>query len=172
MITSVVFVTAVALQKKFLLPSKFPRIPANMPKTYTSVLSTWGKYTAGFPVKSFGWCCGSAVLTGAYCWLSSNYITVQKIVSLLMELKVQSFSVGLRQWSVLSPLLFIVYIRILHTMTRAPNSTYEAISPDRKTDFANNEEITYLQKMCWFGRMWHIPKITLRKMSGLRTVLQ
>jgi len=88
------------------------------------------------------------VLTGAYCWLSSNYITVQKIVSLLMELKVQSFSVGLRQWSVLSPLLFIVYIRILHTMTRAPNLTYEAISPDRKTDFANNEEITYLQKMC------------------------
>jgi len=37
---------------------------------------------AGFLVKS----CGSTVLTGAYCWPSSNYIPVKKIVSWSMEL--------------------------------------------------------------------------------------
>ena len=44
------------------------------------------KYMALFLVKSFGWCCGSMVLTGAYCWPSSNCIPVQKIVSLSTEL--------------------------------------------------------------------------------------
>jgi len=38
------------------------------------------------------------------------------------------------------------------------NSTYEAISPGRKKHFANNEKIIYLRKMCWLGRMEHIPK--------------
>jgi len=72
--------------------------------------------------------------------------------------KSQPFSVGLRQWCVLTPLLFIVYIRVLHTTSPGPNSTYEAISPGRKTHFANNEKITYSRKMCWLGRMEHIPK--------------
>ena len=72
--------------------------------------------------------------------------------------KSQPFSVGLRQWCVLSPLLFIVYIRVLHTTARRSNSTYEAISSGRKTHFANNEKVIYLQKMCWLGRMEHIPK--------------
>ena len=72
--------------------------------------------------------------------------------------KSQPFGVGLRQWCVLSPLLFIVYIRVLHTTARRSNSTYEAISSGRKTHFANNEKVIYLQKMCWLGRMEHIPK--------------
>jgi len=63
------------------------------------------------------------------------------------------FSVGLRQWCVLSPLLFIVYIRFLHTKARGPNLTCKAILPGRKTHFANDEKIIYLRKMCWFGRM-------------------
>jgi len=54
MIPSVVFVPAVALQKKFLLFSKFSRNYGNMSKTYTHVLSTWGKYMARFLVNSFG----------------------------------------------------------------------------------------------------------------------
>jgi len=33
------------------------------------------------------------------------------------------------------------------------NPTCEAISPDRKTHFSNNEKILYLQKTCLFGRM-------------------
>jgi len=44
MIPSAVFVAAVWLQNKFPLSSKFSRIPGSMPKTYTHVLSTWGKY--------------------------------------------------------------------------------------------------------------------------------
>jgi len=59
---------------------------------------------------------------------------------------------------VLLPFLFIVYIRVLHTAPRGPNSTNEAISPGRKTHFANKENIMYLRKMRWLGRMEHIPK--------------
>ena len=81
MIPSVVLFAAIALQKKFLLSSKFSRNHGNMSKTYTHVLSTSGKYMAGFFMKSFGWCCGSTVLTGASCWPSSNCIPVQKTVS-------------------------------------------------------------------------------------------
>ena len=55
--------------------------------------------------------------------------------------KSQPFSVGLRQWCVLSTFLFTVCIRVLHTTPRGPNSTYGAISPGRKTHFANNEKI-------------------------------
>ena len=57
--------------------------------------------------------------------------------------KLQPFSagVGLRQWCVLSRLLFIVYIRVLRTTARGTNPTYEAISPGRKTHFANNQKI-------------------------------
>ena len=39
----------------------------------------------GSPWKAWGWCCGSTVLTGVYCWPSSNCILVQKIVSLSTE---------------------------------------------------------------------------------------
>jgi len=64
--------------------------------------------------------------------------------------KSQPFSVGvvLRHWCVLSPLLFMVYIRVLHTTARPTKPTCEAISPGRKTHFANNEKIIYLRKMC------------------------
>jgi len=82
MIPSAVFVATVALQKKFLLSSKLSRNPGSIPKTYTYVLSTSGKYVVVFLVKSFGVCCGSTVLTGAYCWPSSHRIPVQKIVSM------------------------------------------------------------------------------------------
>jgi len=41
---------------------------------------------AGFLVKSFAGCCGSAVLKDASFWPSSSCIPVQKIVSLSAEL--------------------------------------------------------------------------------------
>jgi len=81
-----VFVAAVALQKKFLLSNKISRNPGSLPKTYTHVSSTSGKYTTGFLAKSFGGCCGNTVLTGAYCWPSSDRIAAQKIVSMSTEL--------------------------------------------------------------------------------------
>jgi len=56
--------------------------------------------------------------------------------------------VGLRQWCVLSPLLFTVYIKVLQSTARSPNPTCEAISPGCKTHFADNEKIIYVQKMC------------------------
>jgi len=52
-----------------------------------------------------------------------------------------------------SPLLFKVYTRVLHTTARGPNPTCEAISPVRKTHFADNEKIIHLRKMCRFGRI-------------------
>jgi len=55
--------------------------------------------------------------------------------------------------AVTTPLHNLQYIRVLHTTARGSNSTYEVISPGHKTNFANNEEITRLRKMCWFGRM-------------------
>jgi len=64
-----------------------------------------------------------------------------------------SVGVGLRQWCVPSPLLFIVYIRVLHTTARGPNPTCGVIWPGRKTHFVNNEKIIYLRKPRWFGRM-------------------
>ena len=49
----------------------------------------------------------------------------------------------------LSPLPFIVYIRVLHTTTREPNPIYEVISPCCKTHFANNEKIIqYIYENC------------------------
>jgi len=86
MIRSADFVAAVALQNIFPLSSKIFRNPGSMPRAYTNVLSTSGKYMAGFLVKSFGGCYGSAVLMGASCWQSSNCNLAQKIVSLSMEL--------------------------------------------------------------------------------------
>ena len=58
MIPSAVFVAVVAPQNKFPLSSKFSRNPGSMPKTHTHVLSTSGKYMAGFLVKSCGGCYG------------------------------------------------------------------------------------------------------------------
>ena len=52
----------------------------------THVLSTSGKHTTGFLVKSFGGCCGSTVLMGASCKQSSNCIPVEKIASVLTAL--------------------------------------------------------------------------------------
>jgi len=149
-----VFVEAVALQNKFPLSSKFSRNPGSMPNTYTHVLSTSGRYMAGFFVKSFGG------VVGVQCWrvsLASRQVTVFLLRRCVRVDGVtsQPFSVGvgLRQWCVLSPLLFIVYIRVLHTAARGPNQTCEAISPGHKTHFARNEKIIYLRKMCWFGGM-------------------
>jgi len=61
MIPSAVFVVAVALQNKLLLSVKLSRYPGSMPKTYTHVSSTLGKYMARFLVKSLG------VVVGARC---------------------------------------------------------------------------------------------------------
>jgi len=41
---------------------------------------------AAFLIKSFGECCGSAVLTDASCWPSNNCIPLQKIASVSTEL--------------------------------------------------------------------------------------
>jgi len=115
-----------------------------MPKTYKHLLSTWGKYMAGFLVKSIWGCCGSTVLTGASCWPPSNCIPVQKIVSLSTELTHNRSALVLDSNNdVLSPLLFIVYIRVLCTTARGTNPTCEAISPGRKTHFASNEKIIW-----------------------------
>ena len=86
MISSAAFVATVALQKKFLLSRKLSRNPGSMPKTYTHVSPTSGKYMAGFLVKSFGGSCGSTVLTSTYCWPSGHRILVQNIVSVSTEL--------------------------------------------------------------------------------------
>jgi len=53
---------------------------------YTYVLSTAGKYRAGFQLKSFGGCCGSTVLMGASWWPSNNCNPAQTIVSVLAKL--------------------------------------------------------------------------------------
>jgi len=76
MIPTAVFVGVVALQNKYPLYSKFSRKPGSRPnKGFVDL----GKYMAGFLVKSFGGCCGSAVWTGAPCWPSSNCILVQTL---------------------------------------------------------------------------------------------
>ena len=85
MIPTAGFVAVATLQNKFLLSSKLSRNPGNLPKTYSYVSSTSGKYMAGFFVKRFGRWCGSTLFTGAYCWRSSHRIPVQKIVSLSTE---------------------------------------------------------------------------------------
>jgi len=154
MISSAVFVVAVALQSKFPLSSKFSRNLRNMSKTPIHVLSTWGKYMTGFLVKSF-W-----GVVEVQCWwvpLADRQVTVFLFRRLFRcdGVKSHPFSVGvrLRQWCVMSPLLFIVYTRVLRTTARGTNPTCEAISPGRKTHFAINEKIIYLRKMCRFGRM-------------------
>jgi len=81
MVPSAVFVMAVALHNKLPLSSKFSRNLGSMPKTYTNVLLTLGKYMTRFLVKSFGEYCGRTVLTDASFWPSSNCISAQKIVS-------------------------------------------------------------------------------------------
>jgi len=93
---------------------------------------------AGFLVKSFEGCCGSMVLTGASCWPPGNCIPAQKIVSVSTELNHNRSALALDSdnGGVLSPLLFIVYIRVFQTTTRRPNLTCEAISPGRKTHLA------------------------------------
>jgi len=122
MIPSVVFVSAVALKKNFLLCSKFSRIPRMMPKVYTRVLSISGMCMAGFFVKSFGRCYGSTVMTGTSCWPSTS-IPDHKIVSAL-EVKSQLFSfvVRLRQWCVLPPLC--LYQGPLHNGSRAKSDLW------------------------------------------------
>jgi len=88
MIPSAVFVAAVALQNKFPLSSKFSINLGSLPKTYMFCRPGESIYMAGFLVKRFGGCLWeySVMLTGASCWPSSNYILVQKIVSLSTEL--------------------------------------------------------------------------------------
>jgi len=83
MVLSAVFV---ALQIKFSLSSKILRTLGSMPKTSTHALSTSRKHTTGFLVKSFGECCGCAVLTTACYWPSSHCIPAQKFVFVWGEL--------------------------------------------------------------------------------------
>ena len=84
--TNVVFVAAVGQQNKIPLSIKFSRNLGNMPKTYTHVLSTSGKHTTGFLVKSLVECFGSMVLTAACYWPWSHFIPAQKFGSVSTEL--------------------------------------------------------------------------------------
>ena len=54
----------------------------SMTKTSTHVLLTSRKHATGFLAKSFGECCGSAVLTAACYWPSSHWSPAQKFASL------------------------------------------------------------------------------------------
>jgi len=155
MMPSAFFVAAVAVQKKFLLASKLARNLGSMPKTDTHVSSTSGKYVAVFLVKSFGGCCGSTVLTGAYCRPSRHRIPVWKIVSLSTE------STHNRSALVLdSDNGVCCHTTPLRSLYQgSPNycprakSDLRSHSPGRKTHFANNEKIIYLRKMGSFGRI-------------------
>ena len=94
MMPSAIFVLTAALQTKFSLSSKFLKNLRSMPNLSTPVLSTSRKHTTGFFVKSFGKCCGKAVLTVACYWPSSR-IPAQNYVSVSAELIYnRSFTVG------------------------------------------------------------------------------
>jgi len=147
MTPTAVFVAAEALQKKFPLSSKLSRNPGSMPKTS----STSGKYMAGFLVKSFGGCCGRTVLTGASCWRPNNCIPAQKIVSMSTVLNHNCSALVLDSDNGVCchhSSAYSLYIRVLQTTTRGTYLTCEAISPVRKTHFANNEKIIYLRITC------------------------
>jgi len=67
-----------------------------------------------FPTLAPRECCRSTALMGAACWPSSSCIPAQVVsVSTGVKSLLFSFGVAIRQWCVLSPLLFIVYIRVL-----------------------------------------------------------
>jgi len=139
MIPTVVFVAAVALQNRYPLSRKFSRNPGSIPK----ISSTSGKYMAGFLVKSFGECCSRMVLTGASCWPPNNCIPAQKIVSMSAELNHNRSALVLDSDNGVCchhSSTYCLYIRVLQTTPRGPNRTCEAISPGRKTHFANNEK--------------------------------
>jgi len=76
---------------------------------------------------------------------------------------------------VLSPLLFKVYIRF-STLRQADKShpTCEDISLGRKTHFASNEKIlgVFTKNVLIWQNSTYVEKITLRKMSDPRTVVQ
>jgi len=72
---SPIFVPSVAVPSKFSFYSNFSRNLESIPKTSTQhILSTSRKHTAVFLVKSFGECCGSAVLTAACYWQSTVFL--------------------------------------------------------------------------------------------------
>jgi len=154
-IPSAVFVTAVALQNKFSLSSKSSRNPGSISKSYTQHMFCRPRESIR-PGSS--WKTWEGVV-GVRCWwvpLAGSQVTVFlcKRLCPCWRSWSQPFSVGvgLRQWCVLSPLLFIVYIRVLKTTASGANPTFEVISPGRKTHFANDEKV-HLRKICWFSRM-------------------
>ena len=161
MTPSAIFVAAAALQNKFPLSSKFSINPGNMPKTYTYFLSTSGKDMAGFLVKSSRGRCESTALMDASRWPSTNCIPAQKIASVSTESNHNCSALVLDSDNGVCchhSSAYSLYIRVLQTTTRGTYLTCEAISPVRKTHFANNEKIIYLRITCWFSRMQHITK--------------
>jgi len=153
MMPSAVFVAAVASQNKVPLSSKFSRNPGIIPTTYTQHMFCRPQESIR---PGFSWKALEGVV-GVRCWwvpLAGSQVTVFLLKNIVLIELITTFSVGVRfwQWCVLSPLLFIVYIRVLQTTAGGPNPICEAISSGHKTYFANNEKI-YLRKMCCFGRM-------------------
>ena len=158
MIPSAVFHVAVAQQNKIPLSNKFSRNLGNMPKTYTHVLSTSGKYMTGFLVKSFGECCRSSL----WCWrpsVTGRQVTVFLLTIGVGGVKLQPFTVVLNSDKG-------VYCR--HSSSYSISGSRNYI-PQAKSDprshfiwpqntFCQYEKIIYSQKMCWFGGMQHIPK--------------
>jgi len=116
---SAVFILAIGLQTEISLSGKFLRNHGSMPKTFTHVLSTSRKYTTEFLVKSCGECC-EKLLGRIGCGVDDSLLLAVKSLYSCSEVCVRvgriksrpfTVGVGLRQGCVLSPLLFIVYIR-------------------------------------------------------------
>ena len=137
MIPSAVFVAAVPLQNKFPLSSKFSRNTGSIPKTYTQHMFCRPRKSI-WPGSS--WKALEGVV-GVRCWwvpLAGSQVTVfllKRLCPCWRSLS-QPFSVGfgLRQWCVLSSLLFIVYIRVskLRPAGQIQPANCEAISPGPK----------------------------------------
>ena len=155
MIPSVVFVAAVALKKKFLLSSKFSRIPGMMPKIIHVFCRSWESVWPGSSWKVL------EGVTVVRCWRVP--LAGRQVVFLIRKLCPR-----LRLNHNCSALLLdsdngvcchhcSVYIRALYTTALGPNPTCEAISPGRNT-FCQ-----YLWKMRWFNRMVHIPKKSIKQ---------
>jgi len=72
--------------------TKFSRNPGSMPKTYTYVLSTWGKCKVAFLMKSLRGC-GSTVLTGI------TKTSSKKIEVLCLSRRPRQFAASERQYT-------------------------------------------------------------------------
>ena len=130
MIPSAVFILAIALQTKISLYSKFLRRFGSMPKTFNTCFVDLEKVYG--PVlrnklwrvlREYG--VDDRLLLAVKSLYSCSEVCVRRIKS-------RPFTVGLRQWCVLSPLLFIVSIRGGKTMARGRIQPPDQFNPVRQ----------------------------------------